>query len=130
MAILFISARALFTTIAKEYFRGEPERRNRREEVDTSNAHLHDCHFQAKHLNTHPNETALGMKVIGHEVPEVCFENTGTAVIIRKQVNRGVRWKIWRPLDKNLESEILFFQIPSPSRELDSNLIPRANSPF
>ena len=55
MAILFILARALFKTISKEYFGGEPEQRNRREEVDTSNAHLHDCHFQAKHLNTRPN---------------------------------------------------------------------------
>ena len=57
--------------------------------MNTSNAHLHNCHFQAKHLNTHPNETALGMEVVGHEVPEVCFENSGTAVIIGQRVNRG-----------------------------------------
>ena len=53
---------------------------------------------QAEPLNTHPNEIAVGMEVVGH-VPKLiaqwvskflkCASHSGTVVIMGKRVNRG-----------------------------------------
>ena len=64
--------------------------------------------FQAEPLNTHPNEIAVGMEVVGH-VPKLTAQwvtmflkrasKSGTAVITGKRINRGAGYGLELPCE-------------------------------
>ena len=69
---------------------------------------------QAEPLNTHPNEIAVGMEVVGH-VPKLMAQwmtkflkresNSGTVVITGKRINRGVGYGLELPCEFQFQGD-------------------------
>ena len=69
---------------------------------------------QAEPLNTHPNEIAVGMEVVGH-VPKLMAQwvtkflkrasNSGTVVITGKRINRGAGYGLELPCEFKFQGD-------------------------